>query len=189
MKANNGMTAFGMTKTDINTRSLDVPTNLLPGNFGCRVVDGMMPSDLSVVFRTRRTTLVSKFVCDNNTWTVPEMLQKPVQTDYLTDEESDDGAGFELKIPDLGDLITEFELGDDTLIASESDFKNHLSDLQNRGMLKEVREEIHLEKEVQSKLLNENMTMQRGLLNSRLPGMLGEINNTIRQPNSKIYLR
>jgi len=43
----------------------------------------------------------------------------------LTDEESDDGAGFELKVPALKDLITEFELGDDVLIAKETELKTH----------------------------------------------------------------
>ena len=36
---------LGMTKTAAGAyiRSLDVPTNLMPGNFGCRVIDGVMP--------------------------------------------------------------------------------------------------------------------------------------------------
>jgi hypothetical protein len=33
----------------------------------------------------------------------------------LTDEESDDAAGFELRVPALKDLLTEFEIGDDVL--------------------------------------------------------------------------
>ena len=37
---------------------------------------------------------------------VPELLPKPDQNDYLTDEESDDCANFEVKVPVLDDLIS-----------------------------------------------------------------------------------
>ena len=67
---------LGVTKTGsgamINT--LDVPTNLLPGNFGVRTIDQMMPTNLSDVHRDRRSTLVQNFVCDDRIWEVPELL-------------------------------------------------------------------------------------------------------------------
>ena len=139
--------------------SLDVPTGLLPGNFGCRVIDGMMPSDLSVVHKDRKTTLCNNFVCDGDRFSVPICLEKPNQTDYLTDEESDDGAGFELKVPALKDLITEFELGDDVLANRESEQKQHFTELKSSGIEPELRAEIVLTKDVQKNLLNSNMTM------------------------------
>lgn len=37
---------------------------------------------------------------------VPELLPKPDQNDYLTDEESDDCANFEVKVPVLDELIS-----------------------------------------------------------------------------------
>jgi hypothetical protein len=46
------------TKGGCFINSLDIPTSLIPGNFGCRVVDNMMPSDLSVVHKDRRSTLL-----------------------------------------------------------------------------------------------------------------------------------
>jgi hypothetical protein len=47
----------------------------------------------------------------------------------LTDDESDEAAGFELKIPNLEELINEFEVGDDVMIALESGIKEKQSDL------------------------------------------------------------
>ena len=41
-------------------------------------------------------------------------MEQPAQVDYLTDDESDEGT-FELKVPELDDLIKEFETGDETL--------------------------------------------------------------------------
>ena len=102
---------------------LDVPTGLLPGNFGCRVIDGMKPTDLSTVHKDRKSTMCNNFVCDTDRFSIPVTLDRPNQTDYLTDEESDDGNGFELKVPQLKDLISEFELGDDVLSAKEMELK------------------------------------------------------------------
>ena len=45
---------------------LDVPTGLLPGNFGCRVIDCMMPTALSTVHKDRKSALVNNFVCDSD---------------------------------------------------------------------------------------------------------------------------
>jgi len=56
---------------------LDVPTGLLPGNFGCRVIDGMMPTDLSVVHKDRKSALINNFVCDTDRWSVPTLLKEP----------------------------------------------------------------------------------------------------------------
>ena len=44
--------------------NLDVPTQMLPGNFGVRILDGMMPTSLSDVYRERKSTAVQSFVCD-----------------------------------------------------------------------------------------------------------------------------
>jgi hypothetical protein len=42
-------------------------------------------------------------------------MEKPDQNDYLTDEESDEAADFEIKVPDLDELITEFEKSDEAI--------------------------------------------------------------------------
>lgn len=131
----------------------------------------------------------ASFVCDLEKWTVPEPLAQPEQTDYLTDEESDDGAGFELKIPALKDLINEFETGDDTIAAREQEWKNHLTDLKSRGFEKEPRDEIKLTKIAKSSLLDSNISLQREFYNAKLPTILQELNTAVKAPQNKIYLR
>ena len=51
---------LGLAKTASGSyvNNLDVPTSLLPGNFGVRVIDNMMPTNLSDVHRDRRSTRV-----------------------------------------------------------------------------------------------------------------------------------
>ena len=70
---------LGLSKTVSGSyiNNLDVPTGLLPGNFGARVLDMMMPTNLSDVHRDRRSTNISKFVCDNKEWDVPELMEVP----------------------------------------------------------------------------------------------------------------
>lgn len=90
----------------------------------------MMPTDLSHVHRDRRSTLTQSLVCEAGPgWQVPGLLKKPESTDYLTDDESDEGAGFELKIPALEELINEFEVGDEVMIALETGIKDRQADL------------------------------------------------------------
>lgn len=85
------MMACTKTQSGSYINNLDVPTGLLPGNFGVRVIDQMMPTNLSDVHRDRRSTQVHNFTCDNRPWEVPQPLEAPQEVDYLTDDESDDG--------------------------------------------------------------------------------------------------
>ena len=78
---------------------------------------------------------------------MPEVLDQPNQVDYLTDEESDDGQAFELKVPQLKDLLDEFETGDDVLMQAETDLKQRATDLKSRGVKPDLREDIILEKQ------------------------------------------
>ena len=54
--------------------------------------------------------------------------------DYPTDEDSDDGAGFSIKIPELADLITEFEKDDEALFKAAELIKATKADLKAKGM-------------------------------------------------------
>ena len=58
--------SLGLTRTvaGMYVNNLDVPTQLLPGNFGVRILDGMMPTSLSDVYRDRKNTSVENFICD-----------------------------------------------------------------------------------------------------------------------------
>jgi len=44
---------------------------------------------------------------------MPRALEQGLETDCLTDDESDDGQDFEVPVPELDDLISGFEVGDD----------------------------------------------------------------------------
>lgn len=182
---------LGLSKTVSGSyiNNLDVPTSLLPGNFGVRVVDAMMPTNLSDVHRDRRSANTQNFICDNRTLLVPELLEEPNEVDYLTDDESDEGQDFEVPVPELDDLIKGFEAGDDKIQSEESAFKAHLADLKARGFEKETREEIKQSKATRAELLDTNITEHRKLLQAALPGMIEDLNAGITDPQKKVYLR
>ena len=106
----------------------------------------MMPTNLSDVQRDRRSTQISNFTCDNRPWEVPQILEAPLEVDYLTDDESDDGQEFEVPVPELDELIKGFEDGDDKIQGETEAFNKHLADLKARGFEKETREEIKQKK-------------------------------------------
>lgn len=122
--------------------NLDIPTGLMPGNFGVRVLDNMMPTNLSDLYRDRQNTQIAQFVCESTPLIVPDMLAQPKDVDYLTDDESDEDKGFEVKIPSLDDLLYQFESGDDTIKQATEALNLRNADLKVRGFEKEVREDI-----------------------------------------------
>ena len=82
----------------INT--IDVVTQYLPGNFGIRVIE-TLPSNLSEVWRERKTVQVAIQTGLEEHFRVPMLMDAPLRVDYPTDEDSDDNIGFSIKIPDL----------------------------------------------------------------------------------------
>lgn len=113
-----------------------------------------------------------------------------MKVDYPTDEDSDEGAGFSIKIPELGDLIGEFEKDDEALFKAAEGIKAVKAEHKAKGMEFSAREvEIRDDKKDKTALLDANMTMQREEWTSRLPGMLEDINELIKDPKNKIYLR
>lgn len=69
-------------------------------------------------------------------------MEKPDQNDYLTDEESDEAADFEIKVPDLDELITEFEKSDEAIQQINESIKQHKVELISRGFETEARYDI-----------------------------------------------
>ena len=115
-------------------------------------------------------------------------MPAPQEVDYLTDDESDEGT-FELKVPELDALITDFEAGDDKLATEEAKFKEHLTDLKARGFVKEIREEIKQTKIEKTLLLDSNITSQRAFFAATLPGMLEDLNQATVDTQNRNYLR
>jgi hypothetical protein len=96
----------------VNT--VEVPTYDLPGNFGVRVIEAM-PTDLRNVYIEQKNNINVGYVCDSRPALVPHFLDVPDHNDYLTDEESDEAAEFEVKVPALEQLIDQFENEDDVI--------------------------------------------------------------------------
>jgi len=67
---------LGLSKTVSGSyvNNLDIPTGLLPGNFGVRVLDNMMPTNFSDIHRDRQNTYIGNFTCENTALAIPEML-------------------------------------------------------------------------------------------------------------------
>ncbi len=72
---------------------------------------------------------------------VPSLMPAPLKVDYPTDEDSDgDAAGFSIKIPDLADLINEFEKDDDALFKAADNIKQIKAENKAKGIEYNVRE-------------------------------------------------
>lgn len=136
MGSNNGVAVMNMTRSVsgafVNT--IDVTTQYLPGNFGIRVIE-TMPTNLSDIWRERKTTQIGTTSLEfMEGYRVPNLLNEPLKVDYLTDEDSDEGSGFAIKIPDLADLVVEFEKDDDTLFKAAEAVKQVKADNKAKGL-------------------------------------------------------
>jgi hypothetical protein len=76
-----------------------------------------MPTNLSDIWRERKTVQLG-ITCLDDHFKVPQLMEAPQKVDYPTDEDSDENNGFMIKIPDLSDLVNEFERDDDVLYKS-----------------------------------------------------------------------
>ena len=100
------------------------------------------------------------------------LLEQPDNNDYLTDEESDDAGDFELKVPDLDELINQFESVDDTLIDHKEKQKEKVSAIVNKGFEPEARHDILSLKDERQEMLDTNVGKQRQQQIPILPGMI-----------------
>lgn len=91
-----------------------VPAYELPGNFGVRVCE-TMPMNTRTVFIDQLSNMKLGFNCDDRKAELPQILDKPDKNDYLTDEESDEANDFEVKVPELSELIDQFEKEDEVV--------------------------------------------------------------------------
>lgn len=172
----------------INT--VDVVTQYLPGNFGVRVLEAM-PTNLSEIWRERKSTQNGTTCLQfMDQYRVPQMLEAPLKVDYPTDDESDEGAGFSIKIPELNELIMEFEKDDDSLFKMAEGVKQVKADHKAKG-LDFVTRDVEIKDDKKEKIahLDGNISTTRDEWTSRLPGVLEDINELIKDPKNKLYLR
>ena len=84
----------------------------------------------------------------------------------------------------------EFEKDDDSLFKVAEAIKQVKADHKAKGMEFNARDvEIKDDKKDKTAHLDQNMAGQREEWSSRLPGMLEDINETIKDPKNKLYLR
>ena len=167
---------------------LEISNQEMPGNFGVRVIE-TMPTNIRDVFVKQRNNLELQFRCDYRASKVPDLLPKPDQNDYLTDEESEDAAQFEIKVPQLTDLLNQFEATDDSILQFNEKQKQTLKDLETKGFEPEPGQQIVNREQDRVKMLNDNITKQRQLSVAMLPGMVQDLNEKIVARNKKAYLR
>lgn len=159
----NGVAIMNMTRSVsgafVNT--LDVATQYLPGNFGVRVLEAM-PTNLSEIWRERKSVQIGtsglQFL---DAYRVPNVLPQPLKVDYPTDEDSDDGAGFSIKIPELNDLITEFEKDDEALFKAVESIKQVKADAKAKGIDITTMRDVEIKDDKKDKIshLDANMSM------------------------------
>ena len=111
---------------------LSVVTFDLPGNFGIRVIE-TMPTNIRDVFIEQRSNIDLLYKCDNRPAFIPELLEKPDYNDYLTDEESDEAADFEVKVPELDELINQFEQADEIIGEFNEQITQHAVETKKKG--------------------------------------------------------
>lgn len=87
----------------------------MPGNFGVRILE-QMPTNLSDIWRERKTVSLGTQIFLEDHFVLPEPLEGAKEVDYPTDEDSDgETKGFSMKIPDITELLNEFEKDDEVI--------------------------------------------------------------------------
>jgi hypothetical protein len=137
-----------------------VPTYDLPGNFGVRVLE-TMPTDSRTVFIDQLNNMQLAYKCDDRYVAVPQIMDKPDKNDYLTDEDSDDAKDFELKVPDLNELITQFEGEDDIIQNHYQGINDYAANEIKKGFVAQRRHDLKQFKGEKIAMLDKNITNQR----------------------------
>lgn len=147
-----------------------------------------MPTNIRAVYVQQRNNLILEYKCDYRYQFVPELLPKPDENDYLTDEESDEAGDFELKMPELDQLIEQFE-NDENLNKREEQIKTHFRDENKRGFEPEVRYDIVNNRADKNKVLDDNISKQRVKQVTHLTGMVSDLNEKTKKQKNKMFLR
>ena len=104
------------------------------------------------------------------------MLGDADLNDYLTDEESDEGADFEVAMPGLDTLLEQFEKGDEAIAKHNETQVQFTRDEKSRGFEPPVRFEIVNKKSDKLKVLDDNISMQRQKQTSLIPSLITDLN-------------
>ena len=121
---------------------------------------------------------------------MPDLLNQALEVDYNTDDDDDgDAKGFSLKVPALADLLNDFEKDDDVLKQAAEISKTYKAEMKVKGFSIETRYDIKDLKKEKINHLDNNISKQRAEWGSRVVGMIEDINENVKDPRNKIYLR
>lgn len=165
-----------------------VPTYDLPGNFGVRVVE-TMPTDMRTVYIEQHNNVDFGFKCDDRHALVPYNYEQPDQNDYLTDEDSDDVNDFEVKVPELDELLGQFENEDEIIQNEQQVLKEFKRDQKVKGFEVPVRYEIKSQKTEKASQLNNNITKQREQQATQIAGFISDLNESVVYKQNKMFLK
>ena len=101
-----------------------------------------MPTDIRTVNIPQISNIQLGFVCDDRQCFVPPQLGNPDNNDYLTDEDSDEVNDFEVKMPELIDVLNEFEKEDEIIQKHIEKTNEYKTSTINKGFEPERRFEI-----------------------------------------------
>lgn len=94
-----------------------------------------------------------------------------------------------MKIPELSELLAEFEKDDDVIAKQKEEIKMAKETSKVKGI--ELEKRFEIKDVVRDKIghLDANITVQREEQATRIVGMLEDVNEVIKEPKNKIYLR
>ena len=147
-----------------------------------------MPSNMRDVFIIQQNNVHIGYTCDDKVTYVPIELEKPDNNDYLTDEESDEAIDFEVKVPGLGELITQFENEDEIIIKETTQKKEFAKNELASGFELEPRVDIIDRKGENSSLLDKNMGLQRQWHQNAMSGYISDMNQAVQKKDNKLFL-
>lgn len=99
-------------------------------------------------------------------------MEKPDSNDYLTDDESDDAEEFEIKVPELASLLSQFEKDDEAILNFNEKQLKKVNNLEVRGFEPPPRHQFVNEEAERLELLNSNIEIQRQKQISVLPSYI-----------------
>lgn len=103
-------------------------------------------TELSDIYRERMNVQLG-YACLEHLYLIPKQLKMPSKTDYPTTDDEDD-TNFTIKIPDLKDLINEFERDDEYLYRTHERNQEFINEIKFKGF--DVDPLWHIEDKVKS---------------------------------------
>ena len=112
-------------------------------------------------------------------------LSEADKVDYPSDDDSDEEIDFQIEIPVLGDLISQFEKDDIVIAKIEKEIHMKKDETKFKGFKLRETETVIDEKESKLKILNQNISKVREEWATTLPTFIQGLNASIKDPLNK----